>query len=203
MAAAALGAPHRPVSFSVPTGNFGDIFAGYGARRMGLPIERLVIATNDNDILRRTHATGVYEVRGVVATTSPSMDIQVSSNFERYLFEASDRDAAWVRGRMGALAQSGRLRAVGTRAGRPARGLRRRQRQHGRGRRAASGRVKAESGYLLEPHTACGVIACEKTPRPRRYARSRARHRAPGEVPRCHGGDHRRAPRAAASGWHP
>src|SRR5262249_41995922 len=66
VAAAALGAPHRPVSFSVPTGNFGDILAGYAARRMGLPAERLTIATNDNDILRRTHATGTYEVRGVM-----------------------------------------------------------------------------------------------------------------------------------------
>ena len=118
VAAAALGAPHRAVSFSVPTGNFGDIFAGYAAKRMGLPVERLVIATNDNDILRRTHATGAYEVRGVVATTSPSMDIQVSSNFERYLFEATNRDAAWVRGRMGALVQSGRfdLSDAGSRA---------------------------------------------------------------------------------------
>ena len=109
VAATALGGPHRAVSFSVPTGNFGDIFAGYAAKRMGLPVERLVIATNDNDILRRTHATGAYEVRGVVATTSPSMDIQVSSNFERYLFEATNRDAGWVRGKMGGLVQSGRF----------------------------------------------------------------------------------------------
>jgi len=108
-AATALGAPHRPVSFTVPTGNFGDILAGYAARRMGLPIEQLTIATNDNDILVRTHASGIYEVRGVKATTSPSMDIQVSSNFERYLFEACGRDAAWIRARMGSLAQSGRF----------------------------------------------------------------------------------------------
>ncbi|HMN87665.1 MAG TPA: threonine synthase, partial [Bauldia sp.] len=76
---------------------FGDIFAGYGATRMGLPVTRLVIATNVNDILARTLATGRYELRGVTATTSPSMDIQVSSNFERLLFEAYDRDAASVR----------------------------------------------------------------------------------------------------------
>jgi threonine synthase len=162
VAAAALGAPHRPVSFAVPTGNFGDIFAGFAARRMGLPVERLVIGTNDNDILRRTHATGTYEVRGVTATTSPSMDIQVSSNFERYLFEASERDAAWVRGRMGALAQSGRFEL----AGEVLTGLR-------ADFDAASAtmdevsacirRVKAESGYLLDPHTACGVVAFEKT----------------------------------------
>src|SRR6476660_4758467 len=95
-AAATLGAPHRKVSFTVPTGNFGDILAGYVAKRMGLPIERLVIATNENDILARTLNDGVYEVRGVHATQSPSMDIQVSSNFERLLFDASGRDAGAV-----------------------------------------------------------------------------------------------------------
>ncbi len=93
VAAAALGAPYRKVSFVVPTGNFGDIFAGHVARMMGLPIETLTIATNANDILARTVASGAYETRGVMATSSPSMDIQVSSNFERYLFEASGRDA--------------------------------------------------------------------------------------------------------------
>ncbi|MFX8485583.1 threonine synthase, partial [Acinetobacter baumannii] len=80
--------------FTVPTGNFGDIFAGYVAKKMGLPIDKLVIATNDNDILARTLKTGRYEMRGVKPTTSPSMDIQISSNFERLLFEAYDRDSA-------------------------------------------------------------------------------------------------------------
>ncbi len=110
VAAAALGAPHRKVSFVVPTGNFGDIFAGYAAKRMGLPVERLVVATNSNDILARTHATGAYEMKGVEATTSPSMDIQISSNFERYLFEASGRDAALVRTRWRALPRAGASR---------------------------------------------------------------------------------------------
>ena len=87
-AAVSLGAPHRKVAFTVPTGNFGDIYAGYVAQRLGLPIDRLVIATNVNDILARTLATGTYELRDVVPTTSPSMDIQVSSNFERLLFDA-------------------------------------------------------------------------------------------------------------------
>jgi threonine synthase len=162
VAATALGAPHRPVSFAVPTGNFGDIFAGYAATRMGLPVERLAIATNDNDILRRAHATGVYELRGVTATTSPSMDIQISSNFERYLFEASGRDAAWVRARMGALAQSGRFELSGD----VLTGLR----THFDAASATMDevsacirRVKTESGYLLDPHTACGVVAFEKT----------------------------------------
>jgi threonine synthase len=163
VAAAALGAPHRPVSFSVPTGNFGDIFAGYAAKRMGLPIERLVLATNENDILRRTHATGAYEVRAVVPTTSPSMDIQISSNFERYLFEASNRDAASVRAKLGALRQSGRFDLTGE--------ILARMRTDFDAATAGMDevaacirRVSAESGYLLDPHTACGVVALEKTP---------------------------------------
>ena len=78
----------------MPTGNFGDIFAGYVAKRMGLPIEQLVIASNANDILPRTLETGATRCATCVATSSPSMDIQISSNFERYLFEASGRDAA-------------------------------------------------------------------------------------------------------------
>ncbi len=104
--AVALGAPHRPVSYTVPTGNFGDVLAGWIAKRMGLPIERLVIATNENDILVRALESGAYETRGVLQTQSPSMDIQVSSNFERLLFEASGRDAARLRAHMAGLAQS-------------------------------------------------------------------------------------------------
>ena len=108
-AAVALGAPERKVAFTVPTGNFGDIYAGYVAQRMGLPIDRLVIATNVNDILARTLATGTYELRDVIATTSPSMDIQVSSNFERLLFDAYKRDGNAIRSLMGSLAQSRRF----------------------------------------------------------------------------------------------
>ena len=108
-AALSLGAPHRAVDFTVPTGNFGDIFAGFVAKRMGLPIGRLRIATNVNDILARTLVSGAYEVRGVHATSSPSMDIQVSSNFERLVFEASNRNAETVRQLMANLAQSGRF----------------------------------------------------------------------------------------------
>ena len=164
VAGAALGAPHRHVSFSVPTGNFGDVFAGYAARRIGLPVEQLAIATNDNDILRRTHAGGVYEVRDVKPTTSPSMDIQIASNFERYLFEASGRDASWVRGKMGALAQSGRFELSGKVSDAMRTDF-----------SAASAtleevaacirRVQARCGYLLDPHTACGVIAAERAQR--------------------------------------
>src|SRR5207253_5038973 len=98
--AVALGSPRRKVAFTVPTGNFGDVYAGYVAMRMGLPIDRLVIATNVNGILTRTIATGTYDLREVVATSSPSMDIQVASNFERLLFEAYGRDGQAVRALM-------------------------------------------------------------------------------------------------------
>ena len=94
--AVSLGAPHRAVSFTVPTGNFGDIFAGYIARQMGLPIEKLVIATNQNDILDRALRSGAYVTDGVKPSISPSMDIQVSSNFERALFDAYGRDGKAV-----------------------------------------------------------------------------------------------------------
>jgi threonine synthase len=105
--AVALGSPDRKVSFCVPTGNFGDIFAGLAAKRMGLPIDRLIIATNLNDILDRALKTGRYEMRGVHASTSPSMDIQISSNFERLLYLAHDRDGAAIRSLMAGLQQSG------------------------------------------------------------------------------------------------
>ena len=108
-AATSLGAPHRPVDFTVPTGNFGDIFAGYIARQMGLPIGRLVIATNQNDILHRCLTTGVYQTEGVRPSLSPSMDIQVSSNFERALFDAYGRDGAAVAQIMDELKAKGRF----------------------------------------------------------------------------------------------
>ncbi|WP_424969113.1 threonine synthase [Dinoroseobacter sp. S76] len=95
-AATSLGAPDRKISFTVPTGNFGDIFAGYIAKRMGLPIEQLVIATNQNDILHRCLTTGAYKTDEVIPSISPSMDIQVSSNFERLLFDIYDRDGAAI-----------------------------------------------------------------------------------------------------------
>jgi threonine synthase len=106
-AAVALGAPGRKVSFTVPTGNFGDVFAGYIARQMGLPIDRLVIATNQNDILHRAMVTGDYTTQGVTPSISPSMDIQVSSNFERVLFDAYGRDGAAVAALMGELNAGG------------------------------------------------------------------------------------------------
>ena len=107
--AVSLGAPDRAVSFTVPTGNFGDIFAGYIARRMGLPIEKLVVATNQNDILDRCLKTGVYKTEGVTPSISPSMDIQVSSNFERALFDAYGRDGAAVKAQMDELKETGQF----------------------------------------------------------------------------------------------
>jgi threonine synthase len=159
-AAAALGSPHRAVSFVVPTGNFGDIFAGYAAKRMGLPIARLVIASNVNDILPRTLQSGAYEMREVVATTSPSMDIQVSSNFERYLFEASGRDSGLVRDKMRALSETRRFDL----------GPLKDKLLEDFGAAAASEedvadairRLRAECGYLVDPHTACALVAADR-----------------------------------------
>lgn len=155
-AAVSLGAPRRKVSFCVPTGNFGDIFAGYCAKQMGLPIERLVIATNANDILRRTLSTGRYEMEGVAPTISPSMDIQISSNFERLLFESAGRDAQAVNQMMGALKQSRGFDL-------PEQSIAgiRRDFDAGTTDETATRRVIAEtqqrSGYLLDPHTAVGL----------------------------------------------
>ena len=99
-AAVRLGAPERPVAFAVPTGNFGDVFAGYVATQMGLPVARLIVATNVNDILARALASGDYSMQGVTPTAAPSMDIQVSSNFERLLFDLAGRDGAAITGMM-------------------------------------------------------------------------------------------------------
>jgi len=160
-AAAALGGPAERPSFVVPTGNFGDIFAGYAAKRTGLPIERLVIAANVNDILVRALATGRYEPRPVAATSAPAMDIQVSSNFERLLFEAYGREAAPVRALMQALAdQNSFVIAADALA---------RIRADFDADRADDDEVQAtirevhrSNGYLLDPHSAVGVAVARK-----------------------------------------
>jgi threonine synthase len=155
-AAVALGGPARPVSFTVPTGNFGDIFAGYAAKHMGLPIGRLVIATNVNDILARTLASGKYELRDVAATGSPSMDIQVSSNFERLLFEVYGRDGAAIRRLMERLTQGGAFAIDET----PLAAIRA---EFSAGRAdeaetaAAIRATYAATGFLADPHTAVGL----------------------------------------------
>jgi threonine synthase len=160
-AAVALGAPERPISFAVPTGNFGDVLAGYYAKRMGLPIERLIIATNENDILVRTLADGRYAPKGVKATQSPSMDIQVSSNFERLLFEASGRDPQEVVARMSELAKEGSFMI-------PASALARIRadfdafRVDERACAEEMGRVYRTSGMIIDPHSAVGVHAARR-----------------------------------------
>jgi threonine synthase len=163
-AAVALGSPHRKVAFTVPTGNFGDVFAGYVASRMGLPVDRLVIATNVNDILVRTLATGAYELREVTATTSPSMDIQVSSNFERLLFDANGRNAAAVRAMMASLAQSRRF-LIDARALGEIRSLFSAGRADEEETAATIRTVRKETGYLLDPHSAVAVAVAEKESR--------------------------------------
>ena len=159
--AVALGAPHRKLSFAVPTGNFGDVLAGWIAKGMGLPIDRLVVATNENDILTRCLATGSYEVQGVRPTQSPSMDIQVSSNFERLLFEAYGRDDAALRGLMASLAQSGSF----TVAPDPMARIRAEfdaVRVDEAGTQAEMARSFREAGVVLDPHTAVGVAAARE-----------------------------------------
>src|SRR3954454_6513508 len=162
--AVALGAPARTVDFTVPTANFGDIFAGYVAKRMGLPIRRLRIAANINDILARTLKTGIYEVREVHATASPSMDIQVSSNFERLLFEASGRDAALVRGLMASLAQSGRF-SVSTPALARIRELFSAGRADEDETAAEIRTTLRETSRLIDPHSAVALAVAEKETR--------------------------------------
>lgn len=189
--AMALGAPVR---FAVPTGNFGHIYAGYLAKRMGLPIERLILATNANEILHRFVQTGVYRVGQVMPTVSPSMDIQVASNFERYLFELAGRDASQLRSWMSNFSVNGELKldtSVFTRvaddfvsaAVDEAETL------------ATMREVWERHGYLFDPHTAVGVQAariyaasndavptiCMATAHPAKFAE--AVHRAIGEEP--------------------
>jgi threonine synthase len=159
--AVSLGAPERPVSFAVPTGNFGDVLAGYYAKRMGLPIDRLIIATNENDILVRALGAGRYAPKAVTATQSPSMDIQVSSNFERLLFEASGRDAEAVVVQMRELASDGGFTI-------PPAALKRIRADFDAFRVSEPdcaeemGRVYRESGMVIDPHSAVGVRAARE-----------------------------------------
>jgi len=165
VSAVALGAPERPVRFCVPTGNFGDIFAGYAASRMGLPIERLVIATNVNDILVRTLKTGRYELQTAVATSSPSMDIQVSSNFERLIFEAAGRDSARVCKVMGDLAGQGSFTLSESELDYLAKLFAAEAVTEADVERTI-GDVARETGYVCDPHTAVGIAAARRQKRP-------------------------------------
>jgi threonine synthase len=160
-AALALGAPAKAVSFSVPTGNFGDVYAGYLAKRMGLPVDQLIVATNRNDILSRCINQGGYHIEGVTASLSPSMDIQISSNFERLLFDLYDRDAASVRELMRQLKEKkgfdlpervlAKLRADFCAA-----------KADDAETTATIADVYRLTGEILDPHTAVGVAAGRK-----------------------------------------
>ena len=157
-AALQLGAPQRKIAFSVPTGNFGDVFAGYVAAQMGLPIERLIVATNVNDILHRALSTGDYSQGTVTPTAAPSMDIQVSSNFERLLFDLGGRDGSALAEQMGTFEASRAMQ------------LTNRQRE-GAAALFTSARADASDmagairwgwemcGEMIDPHTACGLFA--------------------------------------------
>ncbi|MFT6286022.1 MAG: threonine synthase [Halieaceae bacterium] len=156
-AAVALGSPARQVSFSVPTGNFGDIFAGYLARQMGLPIKRLIIATNRNDVLHRIMTSSTYGRQPLEQSLSPSMDITVSSNFERLLFDLYDRDGAEVSKLMAQLDTGDVLFSEQAMA--KARALFSSQRVSDEETGEQIARTWNDCEYLLDPHTAIGVRA--------------------------------------------
>ena len=157
-AAVRLGAPERDVSFSVPTGNFGDVFAGYVAAQMGLPIGTLIVATNVNDILHRALSAGDYSVGAVSASAAPSMDIQVSSNFERLLFDLGGRDGGATAAAMAGFEATKRL-TLSPMLRHAAAGLLVSARiDAGTMAQALRGAFEA-SGELLDPHTAIGLAA--------------------------------------------
>ncbi|QIG78358.1 threonine synthase [Stakelama tenebrarum] len=160
-AAVRLGAPERKVAFSVPTGNFGDVFAGYVAAKMGLPVEKLIVATNVNDILHRALSSGDYSTGTVTPTAAPSMDIQVSSNFERLLFDLAGRDGNAMAGQMRGFESSRAMRLTNAQ-------------REGAAALFASDRVEpghmneamrwaaSEAGNVIDPHTAIGLAAARR-----------------------------------------
>jgi len=160
-AAVRLGAPARAIAFSVPTGNFGDVFAGYVAAKMGLPVARLIVATNVNDILHRALSSGDYSAAGVVATPTPSMDIQVSSNFERLLFDVGGRDGAALAAQMAGFEASKAMRLTN-------------QQREEAAALLTSARIDLDdmslamrwacerAGQVIDPHTAIGLGAARQ-----------------------------------------
>jgi len=157
-AAVALGAPDRAVSFAVPTGNFGNIYAGYAARAMGLPIDQFIAGANVNDILPRFFESGALRAMAVTPTISPSMDIQISSNFERFLFELYVRDGAATESALTEFRASGTL-DVGDNLWQKARETFDGYRLDDDETRSVIGDIHAADGYLLDPHSAIGVAA--------------------------------------------
>jgi threonine synthase len=157
-ASLALGGPWRRVSFSVPSGNFGDVYAGYVAARMGLPIDRLIVATNRNDILARFFQSGDYAAGDVAPTISPSMDIQVASNFERLLFDLMERDGGALNRLMATFAEERHV-SLGSD------GLARAQERFSARRvgeeetLAMMAETLKATGEIVDPHTAVGLAA--------------------------------------------
>jgi len=160
-AALQLGAPARKISFSVPTGNFGDIYAGFIAKRMGLPVDQLIIATNKNDILTRTLETGTYGQTGVSASLSPSMDIQISSNFERLLFDLHGRDGAKIAKMMSEFKEKKSLTLE-------PQAYEQLKREFAAARCSDDETIETiasihkETGEVLDPHSAVGVFAASR-----------------------------------------
>lgn len=157
-AAVRLGAPGRSVAFSVPTGNFGDVFAGYVAAQMGLPVERLIVATNVNDILHRALSEGDYSQGSVIATATPSMDIQVSSNFERLLFDVGGRDGAAMAQQMRGFESSKAMRLTNAQRDGAA-ALFRSHRVDADGMNLAIRWAYEGAGQIVDPHSAVGLAA--------------------------------------------
>jgi threonine synthase len=153
-----VGAPHRPVAFAVPTGNFGNVFAGYSAAKMGLPIAKLIVGSNRNDILTRYFETGSMTTEGVNPSLSPSMDIQVSSNFERLLFEAYGRDGAAVTRLMDQLKQSGNY-TVDAAAHKAITSQFVGRRLDDAGTKRTMAEIYKTTGELIDPHSAVGIFA--------------------------------------------
>jgi threonine synthase len=162
-AALALGAPDREVAFSVPTGNFGNVLAAWAARRMGLPVARLIVGSNRNDILARFLQSNDMSMAPVEPSLSPSMDIQVSSNFERLLFELLDRDGEATRRTMLSFRETGRM-TVSDAVWHRTRGLFHGFRLDDPGTEAEIRRLHAATGYLADPHTAIGIAAARALP---------------------------------------
>jgi threonine synthase len=163
MSALALGAPDREVAFSVPTGNFGNVLAAWAARRMGLPVARLIVGSNRNDILARFLESNDMSVAPVEPSLSPSMDIQVSSNFERLLFELLDRDAAATSVAMRGFRETGRM-TVPTPVWKRMRAVFHGFRLDDAGTQAEIRRLHAACGYLADPHSAIGIAAARAHP---------------------------------------
>lgn len=160
-----LGGPLRPMAYSVPTGNFGDIFAGYMAKKMGLPIDQLVIATNSNDVLHRLMSKNQYEVHPLKHTITPSMDIAVSSNFERLLFDLYDRDGKALAELMGRMNAKKDVVSLDEEKLAKARALFDSYAVGEDDTVKIMQDVFEETGYLLDPHTAIGVKAARETRR--------------------------------------